>query len=366
MEDNRMEEMNHYRNILLAVSGLTPQIITETLYGLVVEKRNKIDEIVIITTTVGEEILKKYFLKADGPLYRFFGEYNIMPHEIQTKIILIRNNRGEALEDIRTREDNEDMAKTVMQTVYELTFNEKTRVFASIAGGRKTMSAYLALAMQLFAREQDQLMHVLVWPPEIESDRNFFYPPKETKTIVTSKGQEVPVKDIRVELARIPIIRLRNAIQELSCDIQNYFDLISLSQFKIDEIQQEIQAIWDVQNESLSVWFGERSYPPVRIPGKLAAVYHGICQFGSVILEDDKFIDEVKKIYDKFYKKRDFEVKGYGQTWEITQIQKDISTIRDKIKKSLPGPLAKLFWIESQRSYADPTRYFIPHLPTIK
>ena len=44
--------MAKIRNILVAVSGLSPQILTETLYALVEEQKFVPDEIDIITTNV--------------------------------------------------------------------------------------------------------------------------------------------------------------------------------------------------------------------------------------------------------------------------------------------------------------------------
>jgi len=359
-----LEEKPEYRNILVAVLGLTPQIITETLYGLIVERKIKIHQIVIITTGVGEKILNESFLKVDGALYQFFQEYEILPHEVSLKIVPIKNGQGEVLEDIRTRQDNEDMAKTIMQTVYQLTADNNTRLFASIAGGRKTMSAYMALALQLFGREQDRLMHVLIWPPALESDREFYFPPKSKKEVKTSRGDIIPVSDIRIDLAEIPFIRLRNTIQEeLGNRIENYLDLIELSQFKINELKESISCEWHVREHQLIVKFGDRQYPPISISGKLGAIYHTIIQDQPLSLTDE-IRDKMKENYKKYYRERDFNAKKYGKTWDDQQLQKDISTIREKIKTNLPSQLTKLVTITSERTY-EKTTYYIPFPPRI-
>ena len=49
-------ETKKYREVLIFVAGATPQIITETLYGLMVEKKPPVwpDEIFILTTETGK------------------------------------------------------------------------------------------------------------------------------------------------------------------------------------------------------------------------------------------------------------------------------------------------------------------------
>ena len=46
----------------------------------------------------------------------------------------------------------------ICDIVRELTKDAETRIHASAAGGRKTMSIYLTAAMQLFGRVQDTLV----------------------------------------------------------------------------------------------------------------------------------------------------------------------------------------------------------------
>ncbi len=355
---------NAHRNILVAVSGLTPQIITETLYNLVAERKVIIDGIQIITTSVGKKIVEEEFLRPRGPYYEFCDEYGLMPHKISIDVVTIKDASGNDLEDIRTREDNECMARTIINTVFSVTRNPNTRVFASVAGGRKTMSAYMALAMQLFGREQDRLMHVLVWPPELESDRNFYYPPKDKREIKTGRGDIVLAKDIRIDLAEIPFIRLRDTIQdEVGANIENYLDLIELSQFKINELKKSLICEWKIKEHRLNIKLGQKEYSPVSIPGKLAAIYHTLIEKKHASLSDE-FIEEMKQNYAKYYRERDFSKKSYGKTWDIQQVQKDISTIRKRISKSLPAPLAKQLTIDSKVTF-DQTEYFINLPPRI-
>ena len=74
--------MGDYRNILLCVAGLTPQIITETLYALTQRRQNpmRVDEIRVITTLPGQDKLLKSLLDPqEGKFFAFCRDYRIDP-----------------------------------------------------------------------------------------------------------------------------------------------------------------------------------------------------------------------------------------------------------------------------------------------
>ncbi len=172
------------RNILLTVTGLTPQVITETCYYLLCKKRPKvkISEIISITTAKGKEILLKTLLSPiKGKFYQFCRDYNIDPATIKFNdetIIVLKGKGGKYLNDIRTKTDNEYIADQINDLIKKLTGDKNTSLHCSIAGGRKTMSVYLASALQLYGRKQDTLSHVLVSPAAFENHKDFFYKPK--------------------------------------------------------------------------------------------------------------------------------------------------------------------------------------------
>lgn len=70
------------KNILLAVCGLSPQVITETLFALFQHDR-KVDEIHIVTTRAGKEAVNAHLLSPkDGRYYGFLHDYGINPLSI--------------------------------------------------------------------------------------------------------------------------------------------------------------------------------------------------------------------------------------------------------------------------------------------
>ena len=62
------------KRVLLAVCGLTPQIITETLYALHCEGRLP-QRVVVLTTRAGRERCLNTLFGGPGMLHRFFDDY---------------------------------------------------------------------------------------------------------------------------------------------------------------------------------------------------------------------------------------------------------------------------------------------------
>lgn len=203
------------KNILLAVTGLNPQVITETLYALHQSNR-KIDSVHVITTRDGKEkIYAELFSGGKGYLYRYLNEYGIDPSSIDfsyKNIHIITDKHGNEISDIISETDNEKLLKKCLDLTFHFTNKPDTAVFFSIAGGRKTMSSCLTLAAQMYGRTQDRLYHVLV-SPEFESNRNFYYPPKESQRIklADNKGQPFykETKFAHVNLIPVPFVSIR-------------------------------------------------------------------------------------------------------------------------------------------------------------
>src|SRR5690554_6031859 len=132
------------RRVLLAVSGMSPQIITETLYALIRERRWVPDEIRLITTEQGKQNAVLQLL--DGPRHfqQLLDDYQISrPVDFSIEnITLIRDENGQVLPDLRTPQDNEAAANVIAATIRELTRDPETELHVSLAGGRKTMGFY--------------------------------------------------------------------------------------------------------------------------------------------------------------------------------------------------------------------------------
>jgi CRISPR-associated protein (TIGR02584 family) len=190
------------RRILLAVTGLSPQIVTETLYALAAERRLWVPtEIRIITTRQGAEKARRTLLSADsGWFHRLRGDYRLPAIAFGVKDIhVITGPKGAPLDDILEEADNAAVADFITEEVREITADPKASLHVSIAGGRKTMGFYVGYALSLFGRAQDRLSHVLV-PLSFESRNDFFYP--------------APGAEACVHLGDIPFVRLRDGLPE--------------------------------------------------------------------------------------------------------------------------------------------------------
>ncbi|NLC36892.1 MAG: TIGR02584 family CRISPR-associated protein [Alcaligenaceae bacterium] len=207
--------MQGTRKILLAVSGMSPQIITETLYSLIQEGWIP-DEIRLITTLKGRQNAVQQLLNGERYFQRLLDDYRVShPIEFTEQgITVICDVHGNPLADLRTPQDNEAAADTICAVMRDLTHDNKTELHVSLAGGRKTMGFYAGYALSLFGRPQDSLSHVLVGE-RYESNPNFFYPTPDSHVIHSRDGMPLDARDAKVWLARIPFVRMRSRLPEI-------------------------------------------------------------------------------------------------------------------------------------------------------
>lgn len=286
------DHMVKERNILLCVSGSSPAIITETLWcltqGYNAENKNfKIDEVHVITTTSGKETLENSLFKS-GKFEEFRKDYpdcsNIKFSERFIHVLTTDKNKKPEpsdsediqLRDVKTGEENECAANQIYLILKD--FVEKsTRIHASAAGGRKTMSIYLTVMMQLLARAEDTLSHIVVWD-EFESDREFLYPKPE---LLKSD------KPLPISLAFIPFIRLKEVGKSLIDDLtigNSYSEAVKAVRENLKLAEADEKLVLNLRD--LTVLVGENK---TRISGTrmlLLLLYESIGK-GSSISDND-------------------------------------------------------------------------------
>jgi CRISPR-associated protein Csx14 len=208
------------KRILIAVCGLTPQVITETLYALHLQGRGP-DSVRILTTRQGKAACNANLLSpTDGAYYRLLDEYGVARDRIDFSarhIMTPYDETGREPDDIAGEEESEQFLQLCMEQVFDATRHDDCQVFFSIAGGRKTMGACLTLATHCYGRPQDRLFHVLV-SPEFESNRDFFYPPNESTEITLRDSEGQPYRKetrfARITLVAIPFFSIRERLME--------------------------------------------------------------------------------------------------------------------------------------------------------
>lgn len=199
------------RNILLAVTGLSPQIVTETLYALATQPQPWIPQAVhLITTREGAERARLSLLSEQpGWFARLRADYNLPAIDFdEDQIHTLTDGSGRPLDDIRNQQDNIAAADQITEQVRQFTADPDTCLHVSIAGGRKTLGFYLGYALSLYGRPQDRLSHVLVSEP-YESSWEFFYPTPYSRVITTRDNKLVDTRKAEVTLGEIPFVRLR-------------------------------------------------------------------------------------------------------------------------------------------------------------
>src|SRR5262245_33676219 len=175
--------MPAFRDTFVAVVGLTPQVITETVYYLTQVHRPPVAlaGIHVLTTQLGQtQLLTQLLAPHSGHFHASCAEYGLDPATIDFEVHVLRDAAGIPLEDIRTATDSRAVADQIAALIRHLTGDPTTRLYCSLAGGRKTQSVLLGFALQLYGRPQDRLLHVLV-DEALQNHPAFFYPSKESR-----------------------------------------------------------------------------------------------------------------------------------------------------------------------------------------
>lgn len=205
--------------ILIGVTGLSPQVVTETLFALICQRKPAFipTQIHLITTQEGSDRIQLTLLDPQqGKFFEFCQDYSLSSENIkfdQQTIHILPDAQGMPLQDIRSDSDNELMANMMVNLVRQLTSNPDSAIHVSIAGGRKTMGFYLGYAISLYGREQDRLSHILV-SEAFENNNEFYYPPPQPKVMFTRDNKPVRTDQAVITLANIPFVRMRNGIPQ--------------------------------------------------------------------------------------------------------------------------------------------------------
>ena len=218
--------------VLLAAIGMSPAILTETVWALANPPDGSDpvvpDRVIVVTTTRGRDQVARLF--AACPQLVGQSPWDALRHSLEAKghalagklrfgltaddvriITALDVARGRSVElpDIRDRQENEAAADFLLDQVRGVVENPDTRLVVSIAGGRKTMSALLYACMTLTGRETDTLTHILVNEP-FESLPDFWFPSQPGGALMDRGGHSHEPSQAQVGLAHVPFVPLRN------------------------------------------------------------------------------------------------------------------------------------------------------------
>lgn len=237
-KDNPLQPHQFAKRVLLTICGLTPQIVTETIFALATQQTPAFvpTEVKLVTTLDGAKRAIDTLLHNDRWFFRLCEEYSLPKIEFsEESIVILKNSQGVELRDIRTVDDNEVAANQIVEQVRNLTNDPESALHVSMAGGRKTMGYFTGYALSLFGRPQDRLSHILVTPP-FESHPEFFYPAPHSRIITSSVPASNPLDthEAEITLASIHYVRLRDKLPRPVLDSgSNFLETVSAAQSAI-------------------------------------------------------------------------------------------------------------------------------------
>lgn len=278
-----MEQDKTPRHILLATTGESPQVVTETLYAIHEEGLTWPDEIRLITTTVGKARARKGLLD-EGHLARLCDEIGKpLPLFDETHIEVVPGADGTEVDDARSLEDHEALGDFIMTRVRDLTVTDEQgkpvqTVHASLAGGRKTMTFYLGYAMSLFGRREDTLSHVLI-SRGFEGNPGFWFPTAapEHRYLQDRQGEKMDASAATVTLALIPFVRHRHdlpALLQQSGTAVHFRDLVRL--INLGDLPDELHLDIDLQGQKIRISDSRSKLSFEFSPGLLALAFYAV------------------------------------------------------------------------------------------
>jgi CRISPR-associated protein (TIGR02584 family) len=365
--------MGTWRDILVAVAGLTPQVVTETLYYLtqVRDPPAAIAEIHVLTTQPGRQrILHDLLTPHTGHFYAFCAEYGLDAAAIAFSaehIHVLTDAAGVPLDDIRTAADSSAVADQILACVQGLTADPATRLYCSLAGGRKTQSVLLGFALQLYGRPQDELLHVLV-PEELEGHAEFFYPTRTPRLIRTRDGRTFDIGAARVEVAAIPYVRLRDKVAaHQPAPAGGFQPTIVHAQHTLDALPDLPPLVIEPRVRRVCIGATPLPLEPLDI------VVYAQLALAKGMGRGDGFLslrelngqrDAMLRRYEAMYGAYSGHVENLRQAWAKRippdRLRSRFSKINRKIRQALPGSIDVAFYlIASDRRYGA-TRYGLP------
>ena len=226
-------------SVLLAVCGTSPAVITETVQAIYWKYNDVvIDEVIVVTTTIGKAKLVSQLLDSDA-WNQLKTELNAPPDTLrwgdcEDSIRVIASlDKTRNLADICSPEDHLAMANQLCNLIRAYADNPNITILASLAGGRKTMSTMMGFCFSLYAREQDKLFHVLVNEPfDGKMEPMFLFKPNHPVMHKLLDGRIISSNEAKIDLIEIPCVHLRKLFpQQFGKAPGNYSSLVKTADY---------------------------------------------------------------------------------------------------------------------------------------
>ncbi len=262
---------------LIAVLGTSPAILTETIWGLYVDekKRHLLPDIAIIYTTSTGQIKAEEMLRNKTNGLSIWEELEeAVGKQIRWDIRVFTDRRGDKLNDIVTSEDQDEVADQLLKGIREVKNpqQEVYHIVASVAGGRKSMSALMLGAMCLGGFPNDILTHVLVDEQSLDCCNDFFFPNQKKQELITRSGNIIHACDIKVDLAEIPFVALGSLLKNVDFELNgSYAKLVERTRKVVQNRSLEDIKIC-VSTSSYTVFINDKPIELKRLPYIIMAI----------------------------------------------------------------------------------------------
>lgn len=193
------------KRVLVAVTGVSPAILTETVWALAQQDTPWLpDQIISVTTRTGRKAIEDLLITGEGwvSLASALAQQGL---DVEGRLafgasdsIRVIGDGTRDFDDLYTPEESGAAADFLLGVLRQYTEQPGTEIVASIAGGRKTMSALMMSCMSLLGRTQDRVFHILADDVFIRDNPGFLFP--------RNKREQ---KAAKVHLCEIPFVRVR-------------------------------------------------------------------------------------------------------------------------------------------------------------
>ncbi|MBP7951625.1 MAG: TIGR02584 family CRISPR-associated protein [Verrucomicrobiales bacterium] len=216
---------------LIAVTGLSPAVLTETIWALANDPVRPLvpDTVIVLTTLTGQTRMREQLFGRDDLWHTLRRQILGKNHQTDSRLDfdntpdrlkVLHRRRGSRripLDRMDSLEETEAVGDCLVEEIWSWVGRPDTQVLASISGGFKTMSALMYAAMSVLGGPSDRILHVLVEDPFDGGTKPlFFWPGQPQQTLTTTRpskkgppGTLVSARDMQPLLTevRFPVLR---------------------------------------------------------------------------------------------------------------------------------------------------------------
>lgn len=349
------------RRVLVCLSGLTPQVITETLYALLTSAQPFVPtELHVVTTTEGARravALLQGTPQRPGALAELWHDYApkgaALSFDPGQQVHLISEGKLE-LPDVTQAGHHVSTADSILSTLRPLLTDRHSAVHASLAGGRKSMSFYMGYVMSLLARDQDRLSHVLVNAP-FDTLPDFSHPPRVPVELEAPDGSKVSTASARVGLSEIAFVKIsRHLPKQLLSGQHNFESLVRQAQAALEGMR----VVLDVERRVVAITSGGAQAARVLLSPQEFGLYAYLAQrrLRSGQLDDERadeglvaLVDEAKSAQplaasawlDRLEGSLELRAGQLRRDWEVdTAVRERVSSVNSKLEAAMAAGLS--------------------------